>query len=594
MSHKHLVAIVTVALLPLVSCAIGGRNNTNNNNNNNNNGMCPSNCNTSCNSSGTCMDCLPGQNGCDSGGNVASCNSDGTIGSMVSTCNAAAGQACMGGVCVSACDAAAGSHSYLGCDYWPTTTVNSSLNNAFHFAVAVANPVGNGDVTMGMPATVTVSRGGQTISSITVAPGDVQVIKLPWVQALSQNPDPQSPPDEKSVLVPNGAYHLTSTVPVTVYEFNPLEFELPSTATCQDQLGGPTCHSYTNDASLLLPTPALNTEYIVAARQTFAVDFGNGLTPLPGFMAIVGTQAGTKVTVTYSANTEPGTGVPGQGPGTTATYTLNAGDVLEVMSKKSTSPCAQMTSDSMASYCDLGPNFDLTGTHILSDKPVAVFGGHSCSFVPYDKWACDHLETQILPLGTWGQNIVVAQTEPQATGEPNVFRILSGTAGNMITFDPPSVHPAVTLEQGKYIEFIAQGGFMAKGTGRIMVAQYMVGENYTPNMSATVGDPSMGQGVPVEQYRTNYDFLTPATYTKSYVNLIAPPTINLMLDNQPVPQSKFTAIGGSGFSFQRISIPPGAHHVSGDAKFGITVSGIASYTSYLYIGGMNLDDVPVQ
>ena len=60
-------------------------------------------------------------------------------------------------------------------------------------------------------------------------------------------------------------------------------------------------------------------------------------------------------------------------------------------------------------------------------KPVALYGGHSCSFVPYNKWACDHLEDQIFPLGTWGQHYLAAQTPAQVMGEPNLFRVISGS-----------------------------------------------------------------------------------------------------------------------------------------------------------------------
>ena len=56
----------------------------------------------------------------------------------------------------------------------------------------------------------------------------------------------------------DAAYHLVSTLPVTVYQFSPLQFEKPQTAMCMDQLPmGNTCHSFTNDASILLPSTAL-------------------------------------------------------------------------------------------------------------------------------------------------------------------------------------------------------------------------------------------------------------------------------------------------------------------------------------------------
>src|SRR5579883_999124 len=178
-------------------------------------------------------------------------------------------------------------------------------------------------------------------------------------------------------------------------------------------------------------------------------------------------------------------------------YQLDSGDVLQIISRKDlpatwdpnkpASPCVSMTQDPQGTYCDLGRHYDLTGTRISADKPIEVFGGHSCTFVPFDKWACDHLESTIFPLETWGQKVIVVQTEPQVAMEPNVFRVVSGSDNNMISFDPPTVHAPVMLNTGQYVEFVAQGGFLATGTGRTAVGQYMVGENYFGSTSAGVG-----------------------------------------------------------------------------------------------------------
>lgn len=552
-------------------------------------GQCPAACTKGCDGQGVCHDCTPLQTSC-AGDVVVECNPDGTFGATVKTCDTSHNERCTGGVCLSACEVAASSHDYIGCDYWPTTTVNGQLNPYFDFAVAVANPLTVGDVVTNAPANITITIGTMVVAQKSVAPGAVETIILPWVPEVSQNEK-----QEQSVDVPEGAYHLVSDLPVTVYQFNPLQFEKPQTPDCMDQIPmGGVCHSYTNDASILLPTTALKTDYMVMARGTFAVTpFLGSATPIPGFFAVVATQDGTQVNVTYSAYTEAGTNVPAQTPGSMASYMLDAGEVLEVVSKRATKPCVTMSSDQSGSYCDLGPTYDLTGTKISATKPIAVFGGHSCAFVPYNKWACDHVEEQMFPLDTWGQKIVVAQTEPQTGGEANVWRVLSGTDANQITFDPPSVHGAVTLDAGKFVEFSAQGGFMVTSTGRVAVGQFMVGENATMQSGVDVGDPALGLGVPVEQYRDSYDFLSPSTYTKNYLMVIAPANTNLTLDDQPVP-NMLTAIGGSGFGYQRIPIMAGAHHIKGDQRFGIAVSGIANFTSYLYVGGLNLNEIPLQ
>ena len=74
----------------------------------------------------------------------------------------------------------------------------------------------------------------------------VQIITLPWVQALYSG-------YQASEIVPDGAYRLRTDRPVTVYQYNPLEYNTGSGFT------------YTNDASLLLPVTAWTGNYRVMA-----------------------------------------------------------------------------------------------------------------------------------------------------------------------------------------------------------------------------------------------------------------------------------------------------------------------------------------
>ena len=50
---------------------------------------------------------------------------------------------------------------------------------------------------------------------------------------------------------------------------------------------------------------------------------------------------------------------------------------------------------------------DLTGTVVLSTKPIALFSGHGCANVPALVTACDHLVEQIPPVSTWGSSLLL-------------------------------------------------------------------------------------------------------------------------------------------------------------------------------------------
>ena len=551
-------------------------------------------CDAACDASLGCVQCAPMTTVCD-GDDVKKCNADGTVGDIITTC-----VVCASGTCTDPCGKAAVEFSYIGCDYFPTVTSNSGLTKTSNFAVAVANPGVD-------PVDVTISRLGKTVSKVTVAPGDLQTIKLPWVLELKE------PWDQSrkffSTQVAGGAYKLSATAPVTAYQFNPLEFQTMPNCDPTDPLQM-SCFTYTNDASLLLPITTLGNHYIAIARPTFEVQFvQSGFTQYlngPGFISVVGAAPGrTTVTITFSAATLAGNGgvVKAYKAGATDTFSLAQGDVLQLLSDIPAMCTPDRTEDSSNAngpvtygYCDLTKT-DLTGTDITADHKIAVFAGHDCTFVPYDKWACDHLEEQMLPVSGWGKDYLAVHTQRGSTGD--LWRIVSASDGNMISFDPPAVHDPVMLDKGQWVEFssrpVGKSGnydFEALGTGAFAVMQYMVGQG-TGNASAG-GDPAMALSVPIEQYRSSYIFLAPASYKQNFVNISAPAgELQMMLDGMPLGADKFVPIGAGKFVAGRVSIPAGTHTITASQPFGIEVYGLAPFTSYMYPGGLDVKSINI-
>ncbi len=561
-----------------------------------------------------CVVCQPNTQYCQ-GNQVMQCNADGNGGTPKETCEA--GKTCTAGACVSPCDIAEQQNSYIGCDYWPTPVANTSLDEAFDndFAVVVHNA-------NDQPVTVTVEKGGSQVAQEEVAAGELKTIQLAYDATLKGSFDTNTGQYNWPVVgAAAGAYHLTSTMPVTVYQFNPLNFELNRTCVSHKddsgQLESP-CHSYTNDAALLLPTHVLSTHYMIMSRPSFGVGidqgFGYQYSYIPGYFSVVATQDNTVVTVHFSAHTLAGNGVQAYNPGDTAQFSLNRGQVLQILSadgdpqncsgQESSDDCnGQGQGFATCYYCDMQAQYDMTGTAIESSAPVAVFSGHVCDFVPYNYWACDHLEEQMIPSEAWGSDYIVARTEPQSPGnpEPNVIKIVSREDGNSITFDPPAVHDPVTLNAGESITFTTGDNFRVTGTQPMMVAQFLVGQNFYTNNTEYWGDPAFALVVPFEQYRGSYTFLTPSTITYNYVNVIArvgedgQNVGNVTLDGQ-VLNFQQGRVGQYGIARVNLSnSADSAHIIQGSEPFGIMVYGFARYTSYFYPGGLNLDYInPVE
>ena len=154
---------------------------------------------------------------------------------------------------------------------------------------------------------------------------------------------------------------------------------------------------------------------------------------------------------------------------------------------------------------------------------------------------------------------------------------------------PMPVLNGLLLQPGDYVDLpLTATSVHLTGTGRLLVVQAMVGaEGVATSGSAGVGDPSLSLAVPPAQYRDNYTFLVPNTYTYDFINILAPMTAQVVLDGKPVALAQ-TPIGSTTYGVTRLPVAGGNHVISGSAPFGLTVYGYALYTSYMYPGGLNL------
>jgi hypothetical protein len=232
----------------------------------------------------------------------------------------------------------------------------------------------------------------------------------------------------------------------------------------------------------------------------------------------------------------------------------------------------------------------LTGSEIRASAPVSVIGGHNCSFVPFNRWACDHLEEALFPTEVWGRDMLVAATRP-LRAEPNLMRVVAANDGTMVTFDPPIFDPQ-SLDRGTFVEVELADAVRVVANGPIAVQQFLVGQDFAglgTSGAFGAGDPSMSLGIPTEQLRTEYTFLTPESYDRSFVNITAPLAARVVLDGALV--RGFVPIGETGAGVARVEVDNGVHRMSGTAPFGAVVYGFGSYTSYMFPAGLDLREI---
>lgn len=197
----------------------------------------------------------------------------------------------------------------------------------------------------------------------------------------------------------------------------------------------------------------------------------------------------------------------------------------------------------------------------------------------------------MLPLEAWGQDVAVSVSETVACQPtlPNLVRVLSATDGNRVGFTPKLIEPVV-LDAGEHLDLEITEDVQVTGTDALLVGQFLLGQDYNGYGSAgsrAKGDPSMSLAIPLEQWRKDYAFLTPESFTDNYVNLIAHQGQVVTLDGALV--QGFTTIEGTQTAVARVPVKGGIHRARSPGAFGLVLYGYATYTSYMLPGGTDLN-----
>ena len=505
--------------------------------------------------------CEPGTFVCEGLTSKKQCNATGTAFLEPESCPGE--QLCSAGQCGQKCNLDPKWGAYVGCVFWtvdlplwkdPTIPNTPNLPHA----VVVSNP-------SEQEATVTFTPppGVQfTFNDLTVPGGGNRVFEFPPL-SLSGND------------IYDLGIRLESNRPVLVHQFNPWD------------------NTYSNDASLLLPEPLLGSEYVILSWPTDARSLVE--LPIPGldeiggpsvlsYLSVVAPYDDTSVTVRSSARIQ-GTEVPEGSAepqtvqpmfkGGIQTFTLNKGQVLNL----SAMPDA------------LFEKADLTGTIVISNKPIAVFSGHEAAAIAspdeQEKSCClDHLEEQMLPISLLGTEYVAAKAKDRG-GEPDLWRVVAGEVGVTITTNPsiPGLDGVTLSAKGDWAEAFTTESFVISASGKVQVGQYLVAQEAT---GTAQGDPSLMLAVPVERFRDSYPIMVPDTYDQNYVTVIRQTATQVTVDGSSIPDTEFTPFAGGSWERAWVALEPGYHVIEGENAFGLTAYGFAPAASYGYPGGMSI------
>jgi hypothetical protein len=555
---------------------------------------------------------------------VQECNADGSAWEDVQRCDLTMGDACYDGRCENMCRQATTDRSYVGCIFYAADLDNAAIDDldnasAQQFAVAVANPQSvvievEVEINDGLPGAAPELK---VIDSVMVAPGALEVFELPRREVDGSTQDGLN--DGTHTALTSRAFRVTSSHPMIAYQFNPLE----------------NSNVFSNDASLLLPTSAIDRDYtVIGWPQTIGTsenpeqDFDptSGKEDLRAFLTIIGTATGTGVDIELGSKVVKVVGagqLPESGPGDMLHVELEPFDVLNLETE--------------------GFNADFTGTLVNATEPVTVFTGSEASDVPMfgtlaTRQCCaDHLEEQLIPDATLGSFYSIARMPARTkalaasafpdeplniaqVNEPEWVRVIATAEGlTKITTTLPPPNDSFELSRGAVATLRADQDFLLDSNGRpVAVLQALASQGVTgiPG-DYPGGDPDLIVVPPIQQYRRDYVFLTPDKYAFDFVTIMAERTANVLLDGKPLPDTCTTSsadgverepgeaepdrvIHRCQLSFPRVTRAPnskvlpgdqddGVHTIVADRDVGIIVYGFDKFVSYAYVGGLNLD-----
>ncbi|NMC68632.1 MAG: hypothetical protein GYA57_01035 [Myxococcales bacterium] len=532
-----------------------------------------------------CVTCIPDRHYCD-GQRSMRCAADGQAGTLEEDCSETEGSACDAtiGLCVNLCAEAAGRRSNVGCEYWAVDLDNwwgrDAANpdaSAEQFALVVTNP-------QPFPIDVTVEINTaepeeppvlDTAAVRSVGPLELVRIDLPprevdgSVEGLNEG---------AGTALTAHAYRVRSTAPIVAYQFNPVY------------------QMHTNDASVLLPTHALDTEYRVLGYPgiggTLAL-LGNSSNY--GYLAVVGIEPGTTVTIVPTADVGAGGPVAEWTPaGTPIEAALGPFDVLNLEAKcPPEMPYLQCMTEGVT---------DFSGTRITASAPVAVFAGVECITVNppgcSDGCCCDHLEEQLFPVRAWGTEFVAAHSPHRGSYDLDVWRILADHADTAVSTSLPAPDDSFVLGEGEFRELYAAASFTVQADHGVLVGQFLASQGCVGDRT---GDPSFTLFPPLAQFRTLYTFLVPDTFDRDYASIVRPRSAAVTLDGAAVPddlpsctRESIGSFAGSDWEVLTCPLADGTHELVSTEPVGLMVVGYGPAGSYAYTGGTDLAQINLE
>ena len=247
------------------------------------------------------------------------------------------------------------------------------------------------------------------------------------------------------------------------------------------------------------------------------------------------------------------------------------------------------------------PLLDISGTSIVSDKPLTVVSGHECGNVPLI-CCCEHITEQIPPTVTWGTKFFLTPYFGHSVGpyfkvvasESQTTLLLTCTLNNSLSSNTTYLELAgdvVTFES------LSNSSYCYIESDKPILVTQLGPSSTNNNNNNAYGDPVISMIPPLEQHQQSITLVVPSfsDITTLYVNIASTKKGPVLLDGQSISvtwndmhDNNNNTVGYGAqiqFNYSSTSV---SYTISMQSTFSALVFGFGRSEGFSYYAGVNL------
>lgn len=222
---------------------------------------------------------------------------------------------------------------------------------------------------------------------------------------------------------------------------------------------------------------------------------------------------------------------------------------------------------------------DLTGTRVVSQQPLAVFSGHTCTSI-LSKY-CNHVYEQLLPVNKWGSTYIVPPF-PMQTQYDAVYVTASRQTTIIVTAGQLQYSVKLSAGRTRSMTTTQHNPLSLQANYGIQVIMFFSGVKKTVNRVTKYYDAFMLSALSTDKYCSHYSLKVLKDFENKAL-VVAPKNAvpKMKLDNKPLPRNtNWKHFPGTNYVWTEIDSNRGKVLSSSSVPFALYSVGYSNRNGY--------------